>query len=60
VGVRCLRKRGDAVERGEPLAEVHARDDRTADTAAAEVSAAYRLEVDPPSPRPILIDVLTG
>jgi pyrimidine-nucleoside phosphorylase len=60
VGVRCLRKRGDAVARGEPLAEVHARDDSAAETAAAEIATAYRLDADAPAARPILIDVVTG
>ena len=60
VGIRCLRKRGDAVARGEPLAEVHARDERSADAAVAEVAAAYALDATPPSARPLLIDVLVG
>ena len=59
VGVRCLRKRGDAVARGEPLAEVHARDDSAADTAAAEIATAYRLDPDAPAARPVLVDVVT-
>ena len=42
VGVVCLKKRGDAVEAGEPLAEIHARDEATADEAAADVLAALR------------------
>jgi pyrimidine-nucleoside phosphorylase len=58
VGIRCLRKRGDAVERGKPLAEVHARDERSADAAAGEILAAYRLDDVPPSPQPLVIDVL--
>ena len=41
VGIVCLAKRGDAVEAGEPLAEVHARDEAAAEQAAAEVLAAY-------------------
>ncbi|MDX6401851.1 MAG: pyrimidine-nucleoside phosphorylase, partial [Gaiellaceae bacterium] len=34
VGVVCLKKRGDAVDEGEPLAEIHARDEQSADEAA--------------------------
>ena len=60
VGIRCVRKRGDAVEEGAPLAEVHARDEPTAATAAAEVEAAYRIEPEPPRARPLLIDVVGG
>jgi thymidine phosphorylase len=60
VGIRCLRKRGDALVRGEPLAEVHARDEHSADAAAAEVLAAYRLDAAPPPTKPLLIDVFAG
>jgi pyrimidine-nucleoside phosphorylase len=60
VGIRCLRKRGDTVEEGEPVAEVHARDDDTAAAAAAEIAAAYRIETEDPAERPLLIDVLHG
>jgi pyrimidine-nucleoside phosphorylase len=60
VGVRCLHKRGDAVEEGAPLAEIHARDEASAATAAAAVAAAYRIEAEPPHARPLLIDVLAG
>lgn len=42
-GVVCLRLLGDAVARGEPLAEVHARTMAAAAAAAVEVAAAYRL-----------------
>jgi pyrimidine-nucleoside phosphorylase len=59
VGVVCLRKRGDAVERGEALAEVHARDDATAVAAADAVLAAYELGPEPPEQRPIVLEVLT-
>ena len=60
VGVRCRCKRGDAVAPGETLAEVHARDERSADAAVAEVAAAYRFDAEPPRTRPLLIDVLAG
>jgi pyrimidine-nucleoside phosphorylase len=43
VGVVCRRKRGDVVEKGEILAEVHARDETTAVRAVDEVAAAYDL-----------------
>src|SRR5213079_1578657 len=43
VGVVCLRKRGDEVEAGDVLAEVHARDERSGADAVAGVAAAYVL-----------------
>jgi thymidine phosphorylase len=58
VGVVCRKKRGDAVEEGEPLAEIHAADERTAAEAAAEVLAAYELGDEPPRPRAIVLDTL--
>jgi pyrimidine-nucleoside phosphorylase len=58
VGVVCLKKRGDAVAEGEPLAELHARGEREADDAATRVLAAYELGDEPPRPRPIVLDTL--
>jgi pyrimidine-nucleoside phosphorylase len=58
VGVLCLAKRGDRVEQGEPLAEVHAADRAAAERAAAEVAGSYRIGNVEPEPRPIVLDVL--
>jgi pyrimidine-nucleoside phosphorylase len=58
VGVVCLAKRGDRVEAGSSLAEVHARSDEAAERALAEVTAAYRLGPEPPEQRPIVLDVV--
>jgi pyrimidine-nucleoside phosphorylase len=58
VGVVCLKKRGDAVEAGEPLAEIHARDKAAAGEAAADVLAAFTIDAEPPRPRPIVLDTL--
>jgi pyrimidine-nucleoside phosphorylase len=58
VGVVCLAKRGDRVEAGEPLAEVHAHDDESARRGVAEVAACYRIGAEEPEPRPIVLDVL--
>ena len=58
VGVVCLRKRGDEVERGEPIAEIHARTDDEASAAAERVLGAYELGDEPPEHRPIVLDVL--
>jgi pyrimidine-nucleoside phosphorylase len=58
VGVVCRAKRGDEVAEGDTLAEVHARDDRLAREAAADVLAAYELVNEPPRPRPIILDTL--
>ena len=58
VGVVCLRKRGDEVERGEPLAEIHARTDDEAAAAAERVLGAYELGPEPSEHLPIVLDVL--
>jgi pyrimidine-nucleoside phosphorylase len=58
VGVVCLKKRGDQVDAGEPLAEIHARDDESAASAADEVLAAYDLGDDAPPPRSVILGVM--
>ena len=58
VGVVCRKKRGDAVETGEPLAEIHARDEDSADEAAADVLAAYELGDEMPRLRPIVLETI--
>jgi pyrimidine-nucleoside phosphorylase len=58
VGVVCLKKRGDEVEPGEPLADVHARDEASAIEAADEVLAAYELADEPPPAHGIVLDVV--
>jgi len=58
VGIVCLRKRGDEVERGEPIAEIHARTDDAAAAAAESVLGAYELGAEPPEHRPIVLDVV--
>jgi pyrimidine-nucleoside phosphorylase len=59
VGVVCRAKRGDRVAAGDVLAEIHARDDESAATAAAEVAAAYKLAAEPPRPRPIVLETIS-
>ena len=58
VGVVCLAKRGDRVTAGSALAEVHARSEEEARGAVDEVAAAYRIGEEPPSPRPLVLDVV--
>jgi pyrimidine-nucleoside phosphorylase len=57
VGVVCRAKRGDRVEGGEELAEIHARDDAAAEAAEAALLSAYELGEEP-DPRPLVLDVL--
>ena len=59
VGVVCLRKRGDLVVRGEPLAEVHARDDASAADATMQVLAAYEVGEEPTENRGVLLEVVS-
>jgi pyrimidine-nucleoside phosphorylase len=58
VGIVVLKKRGDAVEEGEPLAEIHAQDEASANAVAGEVAAAYEIGDDPPRPRSIVLDTI--
>ncbi len=58
VGVVCRRKRGDRVEHGEALAEIHARDEASAAEAAEAVLAAYEVGDEAPRERPIVLDTL--
>jgi pyrimidine-nucleoside phosphorylase len=58
VGVVCLKKRSDEVERGEPLAQVHARDEEGAERAAREILSAYELGAEPTERRSIVLDVI--
>jgi pyrimidine-nucleoside phosphorylase len=58
VGVVCLKKRGDTVEAGEALAEIHARNDAGVDTARGALVAAYELGDTAPEPRPLVLDVI--
>jgi pyrimidine-nucleoside phosphorylase len=58
VGVVCLRKRGDRVDAGQTVAEVHARDDASAEQAVREVPDAYELGDEPPRPHSVLLEVI--
>ncbi len=58
VGVVCLRKRGDLVEAGEVIAEVHAREETAADDAAREVAGAYAIGDERPPERSVLLEVI--
>jgi pyrimidine-nucleoside phosphorylase len=58
VGVMCRVKRGEAVGAGDVLAEVHARNEESAMTAATAVQAAYALGSERPHHHGILLDVV--
>jgi pyrimidine-nucleoside phosphorylase len=59
VGIVCLRKRGDRVEAGEALAEIHARDEAAADAVADEVRGAYELVDTAPPDRGVVLETLS-
>lgn len=58
VGVVCMRKRGDVVEEGEPLAEIHAADPESAEVAAGEIAAAYSIGDERPAPRSVVLGTI--
>src|SRR5262245_34131798 len=59
VGIVCSAKRGQTVEAGQVLADVHARDEDSATRAAEQVLAAYEISDDPPHAlHGILLDVI--
>jgi pyrimidine-nucleoside phosphorylase len=59
VGIICHVKRGQPVEEGGVLAEVHARDEASAARAAAAVLGAYWLGDEPPVAHGIVLDVIS-
>jgi pyrimidine-nucleoside phosphorylase len=58
VGVLCRAKRGDVVEAGDVLAEIHACDDASAARAEETVLAAYEIGDSTPREPGILLDVM--
>jgi pyrimidine-nucleoside phosphorylase len=58
VGVVCRKKRGDHVDAGELLAEVHAETEAAAEAAAADVLAAYELADERPRTGEVILDTL--
>ena len=58
VRVVCTSKRGDVVELGQPLAEIHAADPQSAEVAAGEVVAAYEICDEPPTPRSVVLGTI--
>jgi len=56
VGIVCVKKRGDAVEEGEALAEVHARAEAGVDDAARALHAAYEVGDERPRERGVVLD----
>jgi pyrimidine-nucleoside phosphorylase len=57
VGVVCTAKRGERVERGDVLAEIHAREEEAAVAAGAALGPAYEIGAEP-APRPLILDVI--
>ena len=58
VGIRCWAKRGDAVAAGQPLAELHVRDEEAGTWAAEQVRAHVAIAAEPPSLRPIVLETI--
>jgi pyrimidine-nucleoside phosphorylase len=58
VGIVCRAKRGQPVEEGQVLAQVHARDEEAASTAVTAVGVAYEIGDHAPPECGILIDVV--
>jgi pyrimidine-nucleoside phosphorylase len=58
VGVVCLKKRGDRVEAGDVLAEVHAQAEAQVEAAAADVLAAYELTDEQPKTGGVILETL--
>jgi pyrimidine-nucleoside phosphorylase len=59
VGIVCRAKRGDTVDQGDVLAEIHARNDASADAAVAEVEAAYELADEAPPADGVILETLS-
>ena len=58
VGIVCRKKRGDDIDAGEVLAEVHAGSEAAAEAAAADVLAAYELADERPRTDGVILETL--
>jgi pyrimidine-nucleoside phosphorylase len=58
VGIRCWAKRGDSVSLGQPLAELHVRDEEAATWAAEQVRAHISIGPEPPALRSIVLETI--
>jgi pyrimidine-nucleoside phosphorylase len=58
VGIVLHKKRGDRVARGEPLAEVHARDEVSAQEAGERLRATFEFGEEPPERSSVVLDVI--
>jgi pyrimidine-nucleoside phosphorylase len=58
VGLVLLKKRGDRVEPGEPIAEIHARDHASAEEAGRRVRDAFELGDEAPEASGVVLDVI--
>ena len=59
VGLQLAKKPAERVERGEPLAWIHARSKTSANEQAGRVGAAFVLGRARPKPHPLVIERLT-
>jgi pyrimidine-nucleoside phosphorylase len=59
VGLRCFAKRGEPIEVGQTLVEIHARDEASADNAIEQIGPLIELADESPPPRPIVLETLT-
>ncbi len=60
VGLLALKKEGDRVNAGEPLAELHLPERVDAESYARRASALFEIAGEPPQPRPLVAWVVTG
>lgn len=58
VGIRLLKKRGDAVEKGKPILVIRAH--RAAPEWAADAAAAYTIADRAPAPAPLILEEITA
>mgnify|MGYP001281805399 CR=1 FL=1 len=60
VGVSDLRQVGESVERGEPLARIHANATERLEEARALLTSAFLIVAEPPAPSPLVLEAITA
>ena len=58
VGIRCWAKRGDPVSAGQPIAELHVREESRLDWATVRVRESITIGAEPTAPRPIVLETI--